>query len=92
MNDSGKVAPSGADGAAARATRRRLLAWMGYGQYGFMASLALAGLIGMCVRASRAGAPGRATALGFAVLFAAILGYSLWCLRRHFSRQRSQVG
>ena len=92
MNESGKAARSGVVAAAAGDARKRLVAWVAYGQYGFMASVALAGLIGMCVRAGRAGgsgAPGRGTALGFAALFAGILGYSVWRLRRHISRQRS---
>jgi hypothetical protein len=68
----------------------RFILWVGYGQYISMGSLALAGLILMTFRAATtsAGGAGQSTAVGFALLFAMIFGYSMWRLRRHFIRNR----
>ena len=74
-----------------RSTQDRLIALVGYGQYIFMAVLAMAGMIGMVIRASSTagpGAPRHGLALGFAALFAVVGGYSLWRLRRLVLHQR----
>jgi amino acid transporter len=75
--------------AGASTANHRFLVWVGYGQYGFMGTLAIAGMIFMLLRAMHPGAvagAGRSTALGFATLFATICGYCVWRLRLHFRR------
>jgi len=74
-----------------RKPQARLLQWIGYGQYGFMAALAVLGILFSLTR----GMPGSAQlsearwqAVGFAVAFAVLLAYSLWRLFKHFLRYR----
>jgi hypothetical protein len=79
--------------AKSREAGNRFLVWVGYGQYISMGTLALAGLILMAFRAAQSeGGPGRSTAVGFALLFAMIFGYSMWRLRRHHTRNRRSPG
>jgi hypothetical protein len=62
---------------------------MGYGQYGFMAALAVIGIAFSVSRALPAALPpARWQAAGFAALFGALFAYSVWRLFKHFSRYR----
>jgi len=67
----------------------RLLQWIGYGQYGFMAGLAAIGIAFSLSRALSAALPSaRWQAAGFAASFGGLFAYSGWRLFKHVLRYR----